>query len=152
MSKRRNREIEDEIVRLEASIPGIGGMYVEGCDVVVYVPPDAVRENVISALARAANAMAITPDLRAQLARGERIRLQPARFPFSQLIAWEESLEGPVAEVSGFTGIDADESVNRVRINITDPTRIPEIEAIIMAAGIPLEAVTFTIAPIAVAS
>lgn len=152
MGKRCNRGIEDEIERLETAIPGIGGMYIEGADIVVYVPKDAARENVISALARAANGMAITPDLRAQLVRGERILLKPAKFAMSQLLTWEEALEGPITRVAGLTGIDADESLNQVRINVADSASMPEIEALVVAAGIPLEAVAFRIAPMTVAS
>ena len=152
MDDGRYRGIKDEIVRLEAAIPGIGGMYIDGGEVVIYAPRDAVREDVISALAHAAESMAITPDLRAQLARGDRIRLKPANFALSQLLTWERALEDSVARVAGFTGINADESLNQIRINVADPATVPEIEPLVVAAGVPLDAVAFRIAPMPVAS
>lgn len=144
------RGIEHEILRLESAIPGIGGMYVDGGDIVVFAPKEATRGAVISALAREGRLMAITPDLRSQLARGERIRIVPARFALSQLIAWEESLARAFSHFDGFTGIDADEATNQVRIEVADAGKIPAAQQLVATAGVPSDAVAFKVVPKAV--
>ena len=142
-----NRGIEHEILRLESGIPGIGGMYVDGRDIVVFAPKNIAPGQVISALVREAHAMAITPDLKGQLSRGERIRIRPARFALSQLVAWQESLASIFSKVDGFTGIDADESTNQVRVNVADAATIPEIQSLVATAGIPSDAISIKVAP-----
>lgn len=144
---RFNRGIEHEILRLESAIPGIGGMYVDGRDIVVFAPKEVPRGAVISALAREGRLMAITPDLKSQLARGERIRIVPARFALSQLIAWEESLSMAFSKFDGFTGIDADESTNQVRIEVADAGKIPAAQQLLATAGVPSDAVAFKVVP-----
>lgn len=146
-----NRGIEQEILRLESAIPGIGGMYVDGEEIVVFVPKDVSSGRVIAALAREAHTMAITSDKQGQLARGERIRIRPAKFPLSQLIAWEETLAGSFSHVDGFTGIDADESTNQVRINVADAATISAAQQLVAASGVPSDAVSIRIVPKAIA-
>lgn len=146
-----DRGIERQILRLESAIPGIGGMYVDGGDIVVFAPSQTERGKVISALAREAHAMAITPGLQAQLVRAQRIRIRPAKFALSQLIAWEEKLARSLSQTQGFTGIDADESTNQVRINVAEPSAIQAVQQVVAAAGVPSDAVVIKIAPQAVA-
>jgi hypothetical protein len=147
-----NRGIEHEILRLESAIPGIGGMYVDGSDIVVYAPKNMSRGQVISALAREAHGMGITADIKAQLARGANIRVRTANFSLSQLVAWQDNLGRTLSHVEGLTGIDADESTNQVRINVDNEASIANVQSLVAAAGIPSNAFTVKVAPRAIAA
>lgn len=143
--------IEQEILRLEPSIPGIGGMYMDGGDMVVLVPANTTRERVVSAFAQKAAGMRITPDIKALLLHGDRIRIRPAKFALSQLIAWEESLMTPLSQVAGLSGLDADESTNQVRVNVSNAAYITAVQEVAAAAGVPADAVTIKVVPKAAA-
>jgi hypothetical protein len=95
--------------------------------------------------------MAITDDLKAQLTHGERIRLVPAKFALSQLIAWKSAVSVKFSGIEGITGIDADESINRLRISVSSASAAGAINSIVAAAGVPAEAVKIDVSAKAVA-
>lgn len=142
---RIERGTEDDILRMENFLPGLGGIYTDGGDVVVYAPPTVSRESVLAALARGAVTLALDPKERGQIVRGERIRILPSRFAFSQLVAWMES--GVAASVKGVSTLDADEKANRLSIRITDETAREKVITEANLAGVPVEALNITLAP-----
>jgi hypothetical protein len=146
-----SRGIEHEILRLEPAIPGIGGMYVSGNEIVVFTPPGANPGRTISALKREAHNMFVSAGVKAQLMAGERIRIREGKYALSQLVAWQEELTLPLSRIEGFSGIDADESTNRVRVNLTDGAQTVAVQRAAAAAGVPVDAVTVQIVPTAIA-
>jgi hypothetical protein len=82
------RGTEDDILRLENFLPGLGGIYVEGKNIVVLMPATASREEVLAKLALGAVTLNLDPTTRGQMVRGENIVLRPSHYAFSQLVAW----------------------------------------------------------------
>lgn len=119
LSGRGQREVEDDILRMEAAIPGFGGAYREKGDIVVFVPAATARSSVLEALSRVAPSLNLEPRSKLQLSNGSGIRLRTATFPFSSLIVWERMLAPRLHRAGVLTFIDADEAKNQVTLGIT---------------------------------
>src|SRR4051794_28192991 len=88
---RMERGVEDEILRMEASVPGLGGLFVDASGkVVVLVPAASSHASTRSVLARIEAGLRLSDHVRGALRTGEGLELRNADYPFSQLVAWEE--------------------------------------------------------------
>jgi hypothetical protein len=81
------RGTEDDILRLENFLPGLGGIYMEGANIVVYAPPNADRSEVLAKIALGATTLDLDPTTYSKMIRGENIVIRPARYAFSQLVS-----------------------------------------------------------------
>lgn len=138
---RNERGAEDNILRLENFLPGLGGVYVDGENLVVYVPPATVRKDAIAKLALGAATLDLEPKTRRQMIYGENIVLRPARHSFSQLVAWSEGGAGGIMLLPGVIGIDANEGTNRLTILVRDLSVVPSVFATAKTAGLPEDAI-----------
>lgn len=143
---RQLRGVEDEILRMENAIPGIGGMFLDSSGVVtVYVARTSDSTEVRSGLARIAPTLRVTDDIRRQLGSGGRVKLIKGDFPFSQLVAWQADMGAQVKPGDGIFGIDADESTNRLRVFVTKDVNDVAVQEVADKAGIPRDALTLEI-------
>jgi hypothetical protein len=149
VSGRYERGIEDDILRMEAEVPGLGGAFVENGNLVVLVPDVGARVNVMAGLARASSFLNIDPAARGRMARGEHIELRPARYAFSQLIAWQEVLGAALNRSGGVSTSDADERANRIAIGIVAPEFRSQVLAAAEKTGVPVDALEITVGPLA---
>ena len=138
---RFERGTEDDILRVENFLPGLGGIYVDKGSLVVYVPPEMSRQDALGKLALGSTLLNLDPAMRQQMTSGQKIILRPAKFPFSQLVAWVEGGVGGVLSIPGVTGIDANETTNRVTIFVLDESAGFAALATARAAGLPKDAI-----------
>jgi hypothetical protein len=137
---RTERGVEDDILRMEAYVPGLGGAYYEEGQVVVYVPSTADPRRILAELAQASPLLLLESKQRRQLAIGQ-VRLRVGKYSFSQLIAWEDLLAPQLRHLHLVSSSDADERRNQIAIGIVDDHRASEVYAAAESLGIPKEAI-----------
>ncbi len=129
---------ERPFVELARQVPGFGGFFVEANgDLIAYLT-DPAHEEALRPL--------LQPLLQAAIANrgtaaGARIIVRPARYDFLQLRLWRDQLTDPVLSTPGVTFLDLDERENRVVIGIHDSAARSSLERVILAVGVPQEAV-----------
>ena len=138
-----NRGWESEILRLEASSPGIGGIFFDPPSqrLVVLITPtgdSAQAKEAVSQLV-ANRALLKGSD---QVLRGPSISVRHADYAFSQLVAWHRTLLDVLSDVDGWLSIDADERSNRLRIGVATEAARASVEGLSAGAGVPQEAIT----------
>jgi hypothetical protein len=143
---RNERGAEDDILRLENFLPGLGGVYMEGSKIVVYVPQQMSRRDALEKLALGTATLNIDGSVAQQMMRGENIELRPAKHPFSQLVSWVVSGVGGIMRVPGVTGLDANEATNRITIFVRDQSGAEAALAAAHKAGVPEDAVETRVA------
>lgn len=134
---RLDRGIEDDILRLEARHPGLGGVAVDSSGALVVFlrsPADVetLRSEILSELARRLG----PSELRDSLAAGMRIRTLPASFSFSELVDGANRASRLVQQHPSVVSVDADEARNRVTIGVTHETAVEAVTAYFVAGGL----------------
>ncbi len=138
---RKDRGVEDDILRLEAAAPGIGGVYIDASGRVnVYMRDKTNRGIAIAALRALGLKMNGALPEAARFAAGD-VVVQTGEFSFSELLGWSQVLLADAVNVPGFVSIDADESSNRVVVTLSDTTQRGEITRLAASAGVPPTAV-----------
>lgn len=132
---------------MEAHVPGLGGAFLENGNLVVYVPASARRSDVLAGLAQASPSLTVDPLMRGQIARGERIELRIGRFPFSQLVAWEEQSAKALAKLHVVSFSDANEGLNKVTIGVMVAQARGAVLQIFAAMGVPGDAIDIVVHP-----
>lgn len=137
LNKESHRGIEDEMLLLEAEIPGFGGFFVEQPEktLVAYVQDMGNAAEVEAMLRRRSHSS--LKHIFNSLPDPSKIEVRKGNFAFSTLLDWQER----VAQEAGdaFTFLDADEAFNRLTIEVLSSDAEREIEAIARAIGIPQE-------------
>lgn len=131
------RGAEDDILRIEAVLPGFGGMFIDNGVINLFVPKGNDAVNARAAIAQVASSLRLVPELREQLARGDNLNLLQADFAFSQLIEWQTALASRVKPDIPIFGIDADEKKNRLRVLILPGGTRAEVLHLAALANIP---------------
>lgn len=148
---RQSRGFEDEILRMEARIPGLGGVFLHPTSkkFVVFLKDVGQRDAAMAELRVVAGQVGTDALLRTKLGAVDGTEIRQGQFAFSELVAWQRAIAASV-RVPGFLSIDADEMLNRVRVTTTvDASRGAFVRAI-MASGVPEAAVVFDTAPLPV--
>lgn len=114
---RRERGPEDEILRLEAEVPGIGGFFVDPETRRLVVYSQATASDVRSV--EAAQAMLQRLDIAGDISG---VEVRRGQFAFSSLVAWQKMLRGSLLDIPDVVAIDADERRNRVHVRVTSET------------------------------
>jgi hypothetical protein len=142
---RTERGAEDDLLRLEAELPELGGGYFDDHGRFVVLLTDVSRGSVAKTLARrhlsgwrmgdaTRNTFAIQGDAG--------IVIQPAQYRFSTLVAWHSKVRAalpiPGASVSS---LDADERSNRLRVGLIDVASTPVLVAKLASIGIPVDGI-----------
>lgn len=136
------RDIEHDFLRLEAQLPGFGGLYLDSTGVlVVRAPADSDGEVVRSALSAHSNMLNIEPDLQRQLKQRERVRIVSAQYPFSHLRVWKAALARHRAPGDGIVMLDANEATNQVFAEVVDSSTIAHVLELAANEGIPPTAI-----------
>lgn len=146
VSGRIERGAEDEVLRLEKFLPGLGGVYVDGPNIVVFIPEDLNRAEAQKRLALGAVGLNIDERTRQRMIRGDHVVFRTGRFAFSQLVAWSDADAGGTQRLPGVVGIDANEGTNHLTIFVRDASAEPRVTAAALSAGIPKDAIEFEIA------
>lgn len=139
---RKARGAEDDILRLEAIVPGIGGAYIDrenGKLIVLSVNPsfDDRAEQAASAMVRG---LSIRDDV-------SRVEVRRAEFTFSELVGWKTVLLQELINLPGFVSIDVDERSNRIRIGISsEDARLPVLHGV-QTAGLDPTVVNVVVEP-----
>lgn len=149
---RRDRGAEDEILRLEGAVPGLGGLYVDSATghITVFVRDTASKRRAVAAI-RALGARMDQRLPEAARLTGPDAVVRIGEFAFSDLVAWSAVLAPELIRLPGFVSLDADERANRVAVTVSDAGKQIEIERLAAAAGIPSAALVVRTGPPAIA-
>lgn len=129
---------ERVFVELARQVPTFGGFFVDSNgDLVAYLT-DPAHENALRPLMQPVLQAAIANRATAE---GARIMVRPARYAFPQLRLWRDRLTDSVLSTPGITFLDLNERENRVVIGIHDNGARFALERVILALGVPQEAV-----------
>lgn len=144
-SGRTERGFEDEMLRMELSLPGFGGLAMaDDGTLVVHLPPG---------VSTATGAAALEGKL-ARVGRGElsdafrrpgAVRYLTARYAFSTLVSWKEAMATAGNGRSTIHGIDADELNNRLTLYVSDASARQAAIARATDRGIPAEALRIVV-------
>lgn len=142
------RGAEDDILRFEREVPGLGGVFVSPTGVLtMYLPagvaPAQARARIASIAAQRTN---MTPSMMQLFASGA-FETRIARFPFSELVAYKELLRDRVLALPNISGLDADESLNRVRISVSTVTAADAVREFVASLDLPPDLIVVTLAP-----
>jgi hypothetical protein len=138
--------VEDEILRMEAALPGLGGLFVDGRgDVVVFVPGNQNATSARAILAAQAGRLNLSDRVLAALRTGEKLEVRHGDYSFSTLVAWTEALAPRLGNIKGIIAIDADEALNRVRVTMSNENLSEQVLRAASAAGVPGAAITTSV-------
>ncbi|HUS11668.1 MAG TPA: hypothetical protein VMZ30_14475 [Pyrinomonadaceae bacterium] len=128
-------DFNEQMANRAKEIPGFAGYYL-GDD-----------EFVVIRLSRSENAEAARQSVIADLARDNStyrgIRIEPAKYDYSELYAWFKSVDRDLLAMPGFNFLDVDERQNTVTVGATDAPTAATMRALMLSRGIPLDAITF---------
>jgi hypothetical protein len=121
------------INQLETGVPGFGGFYLtrDGAPA-VYVTPGSDRSGVERAFAAY---------LREQGLPSTAVQVREGKYHWKDLEAWYQAASAEVLDLPGGVFVDNDETLNRVRIGVTDLAAAGLARAAIARLGIPDDAV-----------
>ena len=144
---RISRGFEDDILRLEARVPGVGGVYLDTLsgDFIVYLQDTTARALAISEFRQLAAQFVLDEPIRQRLASGGGVSVRQGQYRFSQLVAWQTALVPSVLRLPGVIAIDADESRNRVVVSLQDNGPRDAVDAVVSKSGLPEGSVLTTL-------
>ncbi len=149
---RVSRGIEDEILRLENTVPGVGGLFADSTgQLVLYLHDESLTNNLRNALRTLRPVELLPPQLSAQLHDADAVRIRHGEYAFSELVALVHAISRVLPRRKDLVSIDADEAVNRVRLTIASASAEQEILQLMASAGLPTQAITFELGPVPVA-
>jgi hypothetical protein len=134
---RTRRGVEDEILRIEAGVPGFGGFYFDRDEwrFAIHVR-DAEHEEAALAASRQL-ASHVVMRLQRDDVSSQDIAVREGRFGFSELVAWSEFLFPKVLTIPGFVAIGADERRNRVLVRVENTGAQRQVEEILEVLDAP---------------
>lgn len=138
---RRERGIEDEILRIEAEVPGFGGFYFDGSAqrFVVFVRDEETEPPAVAAARELVERITARHAL-SHLRTSEVVPLRGV-YGFSELVGWKDALLPILLTVPGFLSIAADESRNRIRVVLEHEELEGHLREVLAAVGVPEAAV-----------
>lgn len=141
---RRSRGVEDEILRLEAQIPGLGGLYFNGATgkATIYLIDLGTRASALATMHAAAPTLNLTRRMRSLLSTDSGTDVLQGQFAFSDLVAWQQAIVAH-ARATGLTTVDADEARNRVTVGVPNSDARDAVTNLLGTLGIPAAAVIF---------
>lgn len=120
--------------RLAERVPGFGGLFLDGAEVVVYLVDLSTREE----------AEPIIRDFLSESSDSDReIRWLEGRFDWRQLVVWKMCLFDRLFALEGMTTADISESRNRIVFGVENEALIPRAEEEVAKTAVPDEAVEF---------
>jgi len=139
----RVRGEQDEMLRLEAKLPGFGGWYIDSTgQVVAYMKPSAgtsptlVRETIYQTYAARPEAV-----VRKIMAPAYHAKIVDGDYTLSELIAIENRIANPRVAIPGLTGFGTSLFLNRVKVGFTDTASVCAGVAAITSMGVPRAAI-----------
>lgn len=131
---RRAFGIDGEYARLAERVPGFGGLFLDGDEIVVYLVDLSTKEE----------ARPIIEEFVARSSISDReIRWLTGRFDWRQLVVWKMCLSDRLFALDGMTSSDISESENRIVFGVEDEGLIPRAEEEVARTAVPAEAVRF---------
>jgi hypothetical protein len=138
---RNHRGEQEEMLRIEAQVPGFGGFYLAEGEVVALMKPTSGYgpEHVRSALTLAYAARPNTT-VRQIMAHAYRAQVRPVDYSLSELIAIQQLITQNSRGMPGWTGVGVDIRRNRVTVYFQDSASMEDGMARIRALGVPQSA------------
>ncbi|MEP6778249.1 MAG: hypothetical protein ABJC26_00055 [Gemmatimonadaceae bacterium] len=144
-SGRQTRGFEDEILRAEGRVPGVGGIFLgRSGKAVVYLKDTIAKTVALQSLRTAAASMNVDPGFRAKIGSEESTEIRLGKFSFSELVAYQKLIIVHRRDL-GLVSLDADEALNRLRIDVTNEADTSRILAAAVSYGIPESAIAFEV-------
>lgn len=141
---RIGRGIEDDILRLQDQVAGIGGLFYDPDrrSMTVLVAGDGQRDQAAAAVRSLLPASQLDGLVGME---DVQVIVETATYPFSYLVAWRHLLLSAAVNLDGFYSIDADERTNRVVVGVADVATVEAVEQIREELGLPQDGVSVRI-------
>lgn len=137
---------QDEMLRLEAQLPGFGGFFLDSLsEVVVYMKPTDQAEvapsaTSVRALLSSRYASRATP-VRELMAPATRAQIRVGQYTLSELIAIENRISTSPVRIAGFSGVGTSLFLNRVKVGFRNAADMSEGLPVIASLGVPRAAI-----------
>lgn len=134
---------EPAFLELGQEVPGFGGFFFsEQGDVIVYLTDpallDAARSRIHTLIAGRLDG-ARTPS-----GMGDRFVVRQADYTFLELARYRTLLRDEIFSIAAVVSLGVDESINRVRVGIAEPSAEEKVRSLLTSLDIPTDAVTFS--------
>lgn len=135
----RARGEQDEMLKLENSLPGFGGFFFDSNDqLTAYMKPSAqIPSAVVQSVLAAAYSNRTEVAVRSRMAGAAAARIMPGDYSLSELIAIENRIAYPRVRLPGFVGVGVSIALNRVKVGFTDPESLAQGVGLIADMGVP---------------
>jgi hypothetical protein len=134
----KDRGEQDEMLKLENSLPGFGGFFFDDNDnLTVYMKPRGVPAAAIQAALANAYSKRAEPAIRSRMAGAAAARVISGDYSLSELIAVENRIAYPSVRLPGFVGVGVSIFKNRVKVGFTDTAAVLEGVDLIEQMGVP---------------
>ena len=141
LAGRKSRGIEDEILRIQADVPTLGGVYFDpSSDAIVAYVKDDVDIPRLNASVRV-SALRADPEHKTLFSAGKAIRTVKGMFAFSDLVTYQKALAAKIMSLPDVVSIDADEAANRVAVGMVGEGASEAILSAGDAIGVPRDAI-----------
>ncbi|MGH9246235.1 MAG: hypothetical protein ACRD29_18380 [Acidimicrobiales bacterium] len=132
-----NRPLDDRLASVAAAAPSFGGMAVNETT-------GALDVFVVNQEASGDVRRALEAEFAADGVAASSMHVVPAQFGLIELDAWHDRLTA-LFDVAGVVYTDLNEGRNRLEVGVTDASVPPQIDARLVALGIPTAAVVYTV-------
>lgn len=144
---RRLRRGQDDMLRIEAVVPGFAGYYVDENERVVLLRrrQSQVSDDQLRQLVYAQYASSASDVVRATMASAASANVVDAAYSLSELIAWERRVLENWKKVPKFTGTGVLTRANKVTVTVEDAAYLTSAGAAIQLLGVPAAALNFEV-------
>jgi hypothetical protein len=135
----KKRGEQDEMLKLESSLPGFGGFFFDSTDqLTVYMKPSTGVSTAATQTALAnAYANRPEPEIRQRMSGAAAARVIQGDYSLSELIAVENRIAYPSVRLPGFVGVGVSISLNRVKVGFTDAASLTQGVSLTAQMGVP---------------
>lgn len=140
---RKERGEQEQMLRMEAALPGFGGFYLDSVGEVVVLLTSRALGHAEDArvLIHSRYSQHDDPIIRQLMASAARARTASADYSLSELIAMEQTISRSGKSITGFVGVGASVPGNRVVVYFGDSTSVDVGLGQVRSLGVPSEAV-----------
>lgn len=134
-ARKMSRGVEDAFLAIEQSVPGFGGMYRDSLGAINYFIVDPANAPAAEAAIREKFGFSGNPN------GPNRLVMRQGQYGFSQLVEWQTRIRKGATLENEVRLLDADESINRVRMYVRSDSALARVPALASRLDIPLDAI-----------
>jgi len=139
---RRLRRGQDDMLRIEAVVPGFAGYYVDENEQIVLLQksPSPASAQTLRKMVYDTYSTHPSAIVRAIMARASNAMVQDAVFSLSELVAWERTVLEKCQDIPGCNGTGVSVVNNKLTVTVDQAENVTSTRVALAALGIPPEA------------